>query len=168
MPRRPILPGIDTGGSSAASPDLRDALARWASGVAVLAVRHEGVVQAMTITAFLPVSLDPPLVAVAVGVHSPLSTLLPPETSFGISILGEEQRRSANIFPDTFATDRSGFSADGEPVLAGSIAALGCTVLSADPLGDHLLIVAVVSAVHPGEDDPPLLYFDRGYRGLSE
>jgi flavin reductase (DIM6/NTAB) family NADH-FMN oxidoreductase RutF len=169
MPRRPILPGIDTGGTpSGVGSELRAALARWATGVAVLAVRHDGAIQAMTITAFLPVSFDPPRIAVAVGQHAPLSTLLPPGTSFGISILGEDQRRWANVFADAFAADRSGFPPAGDPVLAGCIAALSCTVVSAEPVGDHVLVLASVLDVHSGEDDAPLLYFERAYRRLSD
>ncbi len=169
MPRRPILPGIGTGDTASGDgSELRAALARWATGVAVLAVRHEGGIQAMTITAFMPISLDPPHIAVAVGQHAPLSTLLPPGTSFAISILGEDQRRWANVFADAFAADRSGFPDAGDTVLAGSIAALSCTVLSAEQVGDHVLVLATVSAVHAGDDDAPLLYFDRAYRRLSD
>lgn len=169
MPRRPILPGIDAGTRAPAGDrGLRDVLARWASGVAVLAVRQDDDVLAMTVTAFLPVSLQPPLIAVAVGEHLPLATMLTPGTPFAVSILGQDQRRWANVFADAFAADRSGFPAVGDPVLSGCTAALACVVVSAEATGDHLLVLGDVASVHLGDDDTPLLYFDRGYRRLGE
>ncbi len=169
MPRKPIVPRIEVGegAGAAAESELREALARWASGVAVLAVRRDDVVQAMTVTAVLGVSLAPPLLAVAVGEHAPLATALEEGTPFAISFLGAGQRRWANIFADAFAVDRSGFPAQGDPVLEAAPAALVCRVEAVIEAGDHRLVLGLVERVELGPDRPPLVYHDRQYRTLK-
>lgn len=163
------MPRIEVGRGGAAAPEseLREALARWTSGVAVLAVRRDDLVQGMTVTAFLGVSLAPPLVAVAVGEHAPVATLLEEGTHFAVSFLGSGQRRWANIFADTFAVDRSGFPAQGQPVLEGAPAALVCRVEAVLEAGDHQLVLGLVERVELGPDRPPLIYYDRQYQGLE-
>ncbi len=165
------MPGVGAGGAApadAAESAFRHALARWASGVAVVAVRQDGSIQAMTVTAFMVVSLRPAVIAVAVGEHAPLATQLEPDTPFAISLLGGDQRRWANVFADVFAADRTGFPASGDPVLTGSIAGLGCSVSSVEAVGDHRLILGAVTAVHIGNGEPPLLYYNRRYHHLGE
>lgn len=168
MPRKPIEPRVTASGPPGAPSELREALARWATGVAVLAVRHEGDVIAMTVTAFMPLSLDPPLVGVAVSEHAPVATLLDEGTDLTVSILGGRQRRWANVFADSFATDRSGFPPSGDAALSGAIATLSGRVTAVHAAGDHRLVVAAVERVTLGEDEAPLLYFQRAYRALPE
>jgi flavin reductase (DIM6/NTAB) family NADH-FMN oxidoreductase RutF len=174
MPRRPIVPHVEARGGEAgeageaARDALRDAFARWASGVGVLALRHEGTVHAMTVTAFVALSLDPPLLGVAVGLHTPLAALLEPDRRFGLSVLGADQRRWAGVFADVFAVDRSGFPAAGDPVLAGALATLSGRVLRLEPVGDHGLLIGAVERAQAAPERPPLVYFQRTYRGLDQ
>lgn len=170
MPRRPIVPGND--GTRSETPggehELREVLARWTTGVAIVAARVDGAVHAMTVTAFLPLSLRPPLVGVAIGQHAPLVTMLEEGTAFIVNLLGESQRRWANVFADSFAADPGGFTPTGDPVLEGCIGALNCLVTGRQPAGDHILVTGEVRSALAGGDERPLLYFDRRYRGLGE
>ncbi len=169
MPRKPIIARVDPGGAGreqAARAELREALARWARGVAVVATRQEGTVTALTVSAFMAVSLDPPLIAVALGEQAPLTALLEEGARFGVSILAADQRRLAGVFADAFAVDRSAFAEAGDPVLDGSLAALGCSVAAVHAAGDHRLVLGAVESVRLGEG-APLLYFDRAYRALE-
>ncbi len=169
MPRKPIVARVDPGGGGgerSARAELREALARWASGVAVVATRQEGAITALTVSAFMALSLEPPLIAVALGEQAPLTALLEEGTRFGVSILATDQRRLAGVFADAFAVDRSGFVPLGEPVLEGALAALGCRVAAVHPAGDHRLVLGAVESVRLGEG-APLLYFDRVYRALE-
>ncbi len=169
MPRKPIIARVDAGDGgreNSLRADLREALSRWATGVAVVATRQEGTLTAMTVSAFMALSLDPPLIAIALGEQGPITALLEEGVVFGVSILAEDQRRLAGIFADTFAVDRSSFAAAGDPVLNGALAGLGCRVTAVHPAGDHRLVVAAVETVHPGEGKP-LLYFARAYHALE-
>ncbi len=179
MPRKPIVARVDTGGERGrpgdgdrgARADVREALARWASGVAVLATRTDSQVTAMTVSAFMALSLDPPLVALAVSEHAPPAALLEEGTPFGVSILARDQRRLAGIFADAFAVDSSGFSREEEdspPLLRSALAGLACRVAALHLAGDHHLIVGAVEGVRLGSPATPLIYYDRAYRGLED
>ena len=70
---RPIQPTIRTHydtsepDDGATPAEYREALAHWATGVAVLAASDGDDVEAITLTAFSPLSADPPLVLASWG-----------------------------------------------------------------------------------------------------
>lgn len=172
--RRPIRPGIHPAGrkpereGGALSPDaLREAYSRWASGVTVVAVRDEPHVAAITATAFVPVSIDPPLVVVCIGLNASVLPLLEPGASFAISILSERQRRLASVFADTGPLGREHLATEGEPFVVGASVGFGCVVRDVQDGGDHAIVVARVDRIVLGEDAPPLLYHRREYRRLQ-
>ena len=151
-------PGID-------ADSFREALARWASGVAVVALREEGRVLATTVSALMSVSVKPPLIVLALGPGAQVLPYLTEGRRFGVSLLGEEQSRLARVFSDPYPVGPSPFHGDG-PVVAGAIVRLGCVVHRVDAGGDHRLVLACVeSTAHaPGE---PLLRWERAYRRLA-
>src|SRR5690606_9975464 len=171
--RRPIRPGIHARGApepeaGALSPDvLREAFSRWASGVTVIAARDEPHVAAITATAFVPVSIEPPLVLVCVGVDASVLPLLEPGARFGISILSERQRRPASLFADTGPLGREHFEREGEPLVIGAPVAMACAVRDVHDGGDHAIVVAEITRLVLGDDAPPLLYHGREYRRLQ-
>jgi flavin reductase (DIM6/NTAB) family NADH-FMN oxidoreductase RutF len=145
-----------------------DALARWASGVAVLAVREEGRAFGITVTAFSSVSLDPPLVLVCLGRNAiVLPTLLSGAAEFVVNILAEDQRRLASIFTDVGPLGRDAFQAEGAPVLPDSLASLVCSVESMHEAGDHWIVVGRVRDTLLGRHRAPLLRFERAWRAMA-
>lgn len=155
---------------------LIEALARWASGVAVLAVREEGRVFGITVTAFSAVSLEPPLVLVCLGRNAiVLPTLLAgnqpgnaadaPE--FVVNILAEDQRRLASIFTDVGPLGRDAFAAQGAPLLPDSLASLVCTVDALHEAGDHWIVIGRVRDIVTGGGRAPLVRFQRAWHGLD-
>lgn len=171
MSPRPIQPTIHT---RANEPDddaalreaFRDALSRWASGVAVVAVREDDEVVAMTVSAFASVSMYPPLVLVCIDEHGHILPSLLAVGRFTVNLLAEAQKRLAAEFAEKLPSANDPFTGD-DPVLHGSLSALVCTVWEAYPGGDHRIVVGRVERVVPGDDEVPLLYHRRRYRGLS-
>jgi flavin reductase (NADH) len=170
--RRPIQASIrthagedDSGGIQA---ELREALALWASGVAVVAVSEGDQVEAVTVTAFSAVSMDPPLVLVCLHQQAPLLDLLLEERRFTLSILSAEQRHSAVVIAQRMPGSTSLFRSPSDPGLKSALATLSCTLWQDYPGGDHRILVAEVEAVSLGGDASPLLYFNREYRGVQE
>jgi flavin reductase (NADH) len=149
-------------------PDrFRQALACWASGVAVVAVREEGRVLATTVTAFLSVSLEPPLVLVSLGPTAQVLPFLVPDRSFAISVLAEHQGRIASVFADAYPAGAPSFPRRGDPWVEGASVRLGCRVHRVDPAADHHLVLALVeTAVFDGAG--PLIRYRRAYRRLAE
>jgi flavin reductase (DIM6/NTAB) family NADH-FMN oxidoreductase RutF len=149
------------------SDDFREAMSRWASGVTIVACRDGGRVIATTVSSFISLSREPPLVLIALGANATILPFLQPGTRFGISVLAAAQRRLATIFADPFPVGASPFPAHGDPLIDGSLARLACSVSEIRPGGDHHIIVAeLVDVVHLG-DDPPLVRYRRAYHELT-
>lgn len=172
MSPRPIQPGIqtragdDADGDDTLRMDLRDALSRWPGGVAIVAAREDDEVVALTVSAFASVSMYPPLVLVCIDEHSHLLPSVLAAGRFTVNLLAEGQKRLAAWFAEKLPPDDDPFNGD-DPVLGGALSALVCTVWEAYPGGDHRIVVGRVERVVHGDDEPPLLYHRRQYRGLS-
>ena len=149
-------------------PDtFRDALAHWASGVAVAAVREEQRILATTMSAFLSVSVTPPLVLLSLGPTAQVLPFMTEGRPFGISILSEEQSRAASVFADSFPVGPSPFAEQGGPVIEGSLVQLECRVRSTQSAGDHQLVFAAVESATMAAGSP-LIRYDRAYRRLAD
>jgi flavin reductase (DIM6/NTAB) family NADH-FMN oxidoreductase RutF len=148
---------------------VRAAFANWASGVTVVSARDDdGRVYAMTVAAFTPVSVDPPLVIVCVHNDSPLASVLEEGVRCAVSILTEGQKRAATTFADRFAVPADLLTDENVPVVVDAGATLVGTVERVDDGGDHRLVVIAVETAHVGSGDlPPLVYWTRGYRRLA-
>lgn len=170
---RPIQPTIRTHTGEPA-PDggvtpeeFREAVSYWATGVAVLAVREDDDVEAITVTAFTPLSADPPLVLACVGNDAAVLYMLLEAGRFTISLLSVDDRRAASVFAQRLRLEPSRFPAEGDPVLQGAPVALVCRLGEAHPGGDHRIVIGQVERVVRGGEGAPLLYHHRGYRQLE-
>lgn len=168
--RRPIQSTIRThgedgeGGEGPSPETLREAYAHWASGVAVLAVRSGGILDAMTVTAFTPVSVEPPLVLVCVHEHAQPLSLIQDERRFTVNVLPADAKRTASMVADRFLLSRLPFAPEGDPVLDGALVSFVCRLHAEHPGGDHRILVGEVERVTFGAVQPPLLYYLRDYR----
>jgi flavin reductase (NADH) len=170
---RPIQASIRMGGAEEPSGGgvtaaaYREALAQWASGVAVVAAGQGGDVEAITATAFTPLSADPPLVLVCLGNDAAVLYVIEEEGRFTISFLGEADRRAASAFAQRMPPEPGRFPPDGDPVLAGALVSLVCRLRETHPGGDHRIVIGEVERVAIGAEGDPLLYFARAYRRLA-
>lgn len=167
--RRPIRATIRTPTSEPVDrfgDDLREAYARWTSGVAVLASSDGEELDAITITAFTAVSLDPPLVLASVGVNASVLPMIRETGRFAVSILAAGQRDAASAIADRMPGVEERFEGLASPFIPGCIARFDCTLEAEHPGGDHRLLIGRVQRVDTDEGDP-LLYHRRAYRGLG-
>lgn len=147
---------------------LRDAYAAWATGVAVMTARDDdGRVYGMTVAAFTPLSVDPPLVIACIHNDAPLASLLEAGVACAISILNAGQKRAATTFADRFAVPGGLLTDEPLPVVADSAANLLGRVAAVHDGGDHRIVVVRVETVRTGPGDQPLLYWQRAYRQLD-
>ena len=153
--------------------ELKDAFARWATGVTIVTARAGDRIHGMTVSAFTEVSLEPPLVLVCIEKNSKTQVVIADGGAFAVNMLARSQEPLARRFACREAEDRrfvdlaceSG--ATGAPLLVGSIAILDCQVQAAHEAGDHILYIGKVVELRLSEGDP-LLYCHRFYRSLSE
>jgi flavin reductase (DIM6/NTAB) family NADH-FMN oxidoreductase RutF len=151
--------------------EFRQLLGRFATGVTVVtAVDSAGHPHGMTANSLSSVSLQPPLVLVAVEKIALLHPVILAAPRFVVNILEEGQetlsRRFARKEHDRF--DGVGYSpsADGIPVLDGVLAHIECERTALHDAGDHTIVVGRVvgGGVREGR---PLAYFRGGYTGLA-
>ncbi|WP_044890881.1 flavin reductase family protein [Myxococcus hansupus] len=143
---------------------FRDAMARWASGVAVVAVRDAEGLRATTVSSFSSLSLEPPLVVVALSQASRTLTRVEAAGGFTLSVLSSAQR-SISVKCARGELDAHLF--DDDAFVRDSLMGLSCVVHGLHRHGDHTLIVGRVTRLHEGRPQEPLLYWERGYRTVT-
>ena len=144
-----------------------DALAAWPGAVTLLTLADGRDDIGTTISAFCPVSGDPPLVLVSLIASSYPAEVLGRLGSFAVTLLAVSQRAlagrfaaagrpSARVMLENVAHQRG--TASGALIPAGGLAALECEVTDRIPAGDHLLAVArVVNVPYVAESGDPLI-----------
>lgn len=168
--------------------EFRAAMSRLAAGVVLVTAREPsldaddpqapvGEDVGMTATAFLSVSLDPPLVLVSLREGSRMDDLLAEQPLWGVSVLSESQRHIAGRFAmKGRISDRLLFEdipcvrgeTSGAPLIGGALATLECRTEQTVTAGDHTLVIGrVLSADLPSADGGPLTYFKGKYRHLG-
>jgi flavin reductase (DIM6/NTAB) family NADH-FMN oxidoreductase RutF len=165
-----------------ASPQrLTEALASFASGVTLVTISDGRDDIGTTVSAFCPLSLDPPFVLVALIAESyPAEVLARPKgpAGFAVTLLAAHQRVLAGRFAaagrpgarlllEDVPHLRGGHS--GALIPAGGLAALDCESAGQIPAGDHVMMIGRVLDVPYAADSPdPLIRFRGRYRALSQ
>ncbi|MFD4142890.1 MULTISPECIES: flavin reductase family protein [unclassified Streptomyces] len=162
--------------------EFRAAMSRLAAGV-VLVTAHDpddgprGEDVGMTATAFMSVSLDPPLVLVSLRNGSRMDDLLTDVPLWGVSLLTDTQRQVAGRFAMKGRVSDRLLFADiayergevcGAPLITGALATLECRTENRIEAGDHTLVTGRVLKVGlTGGDGGPLTYYKGRYRHLG-
>ncbi|GAA3662648.1 flavin reductase family protein [Nocardioides ginsengisoli] len=146
---------------------LRSTFGRFATGVTVITCRTpDGAHHGATVTAFTPISLDPPLVQVALTRTSKAAGLLD-GAAFAVNVLAADQVDVAMHFAGRPSPDRIPWS-DGTtaPALAGTAATITCRPWRTDDGGDHLLFLGEVVDVRT-TGRRPLLFHDSAFHQIG-
>jgi flavin reductase (DIM6/NTAB) family NADH-FMN oxidoreductase RutF len=149
---------------------FRQLLGRFATGVTVVTARSaSGAPLGMTASSLASVSLDPPLVLVAVDRRNDMHDALKTAPHFAINILTADQeilsRRFASTDPNRF--DGVGYreGRNGLPLLNDVVAHIECAMHGAVPGGDHTVYFGLVTGGDVTEARP-LIYYRSGYGSL--
>ncbi|MCW5876519.1 MAG: flavin reductase [Anaerolineales bacterium] len=158
--------------------NLRNALRFWSTGVAIVGAAHQGVAHGMTINSFTSLSLDPPLVSISLEKVTRTHQLVMAAQAFAVTVLAAGQQDISDRFAGR-ASDQSDrfegletFTLDtGSPILARGLAWFDCRVAACHDAGTHTVFLSDVLACglfDGAEGRPPLVYFNRGYRGIGD
>jgi len=152
--------------------DFRTVIGQFATGVAIVTALDGDRPQGITVNAMASVSLDPPLLMIALDRNRFIVPTLDATHRYAVNILHEGQLwlsdcfAGANVTPgrDAFCGAEWRPGATGLPLLAGAIASVECAVIDRFTVGDHHLYVGRVDALSLDDADaPPLLYHRRRY-----
>ncbi|MGW1889888.1 flavin reductase family protein [Streptomyces sp. NPDC002004] len=183
--RVPPAPTADGHAVGVSDDEFRAAMSRLAAGVVLVTAREPALAPdgprcedvGMTATAFMSVSLDPPLVLVSLREGSRMDDLLAEQPRWAVSVLTESQRHIAGRFAmKGRISDRLLFEdipyvrgeVSGAPMVGGALATLECHTEQRVEAGDHTLVIGRVLTAHlPSAEGGPLLYFRGRYRHLA-
>jgi 3-hydroxy-9,10-secoandrosta-1,3,5(10)-triene-9,17-dione monooxygenase reductase component len=157
-----------------APPDprsFRDALARFATGVAFVTAAADGEPAGLIVNSLTSVSLEPPLVSFCPARSSLTWSRMRRARRFGVNVLGRQHERFA-VRATPAGTDRfAGLDWDlghgGVPLLTHALASLECEIVAEHPTGDHWIVVGQVHTVRTSPNDNPLVFFAGAFAALA-
>jgi flavin reductase (DIM6/NTAB) family NADH-FMN oxidoreductase RutF len=154
------------------STGFRGVMGQFATGVAVLTTLDGEAPQGITVNALASVSLEPPLVMVAIDRGRFIVPALEADGRYVVNILGEDAEDLSDCFAGADVTPgRDAFCGagwhpgrEGLPILDVAIAWLSCTVVQRFDAGDHAIYVGRVDECEVDKPSAaPLLYHRRRY-----
>lgn len=145
------------------SQKFRDLMAGVCAPVTVVTTVSENTPYGTTVSAFASVSLDPPMISVALDRHSQLLAQILKTKRFGINVLEKSQERVACLFASR-GVDRFKLSPwiidRNMPRLSSVASWLTCALSNAIEAGDHVLLIGLVEDAEK-TDAAPLIYSER-------
>jgi len=147
-------------------------MGHYVTGVTVVTALDGDRPFGITVNALSSVSLEPPLVMVALDRRRFLTPIVRAAGRYAVNVLGEDQQSLSDCFAGAPVTPgREAFCGaawhpgpTGLPLIDGAITTLECTVVETFSAGDHDLFIGRVETLASDPAHPmPLLYYRRRY-----
>lgn len=153
-----------------AAKALRQLYSCFPTGVTALCALHDGVPIGLALSSFTSISIDPPLVAVSLQLTSVTWATLDGVTSFGLSVLSEDQdvtcRQLSMKTGDRFKDVSWTSSESGAIFIEGAVAWLECNMYHRFQVGDHEIAILRVDAAKANPVLAPLVFHGSRFRRL--
>ncbi len=167
----PNGPGLPLG------EQLRQAMRRWVTGVAIVTSRYGEEIHGMTVNSFGSISLAPPMVTVTMNQDTRTCSLVQQSGIFAVTVLSAEQLYLAERFAGRGdqSVDRM-FGLDtfnlvtGAPLIRGGLSFVDCRVVHHYTMPLSMLFIGEVAAAQAAgasEDLAPLAYHSRAFIRLQ-
>jgi 3-hydroxy-9,10-secoandrosta-1,3,5(10)-triene-9,17-dione monooxygenase reductase component len=160
---------------SAPAPDprsFRDALGRFATGVAFVTAAPDGEPAGLIVNSLASVSLEPPLVSFCPSRSSLTWSRMRRAGRFAVNVLGSHHegfaKRAAPAGAERFAGLDWRPGQGGAPLLSDALASLDCEILAEYAAGDHWIVVGRVDHLRTTPNADPLLFFAGQFGTLRE
>lgn len=142
---------------------LRTAFGTFPTGVVAVCASVYDQPVGMAVSSFVPVSLDPPLVAFCVRKESGTWPMLQLSSRLGISVLAEQHSTAARALAssradDRFADVRYSVAEGGALEISGCSTFLNCTLENEIDAGDHVIAVLRINSLTTSAAHPPLVF----------
>ena len=154
---------------------LRHAMRAWTTGVTVVTATYAGQKYGMTVNSFTSISLEPPLVSLALKKLTHTHELVEKSGEFSVTILSSAQKELSDRFAgkqlgikDRFEGVSTVMLSNRAPLIKDGIAYFNCRVVNSIPVGENTLFVAEVTAVQGDGTGDPLVYHNRVYWKLAK
>ncbi len=146
---------------------------QWISGVTIVTMQAGERRHGLTVSGFVGVSLEPPLVLISIGQELTSAEVLKASAAYAVNFLREDQNDLSDRFAgrmgdvDRFEGLTTHTAATGAPILDDCLAWLDCRVVSTHVVGDHTLYIGEVVAAGVNGSGNPLLYWNADYRQID-
>ncbi len=156
-----------------ASDQFKYVMRQWASGVSIVTMQTDEQRHGLTVSGFLSISPEPPLVLISVGRELTSNALLQASGAYAVNFLRDDQRELSDRFAgrlgeiDRFDGLTTHTAATGAPILDDCLAWLDCRVVSTQVISDHTLYIGEVVAAGVHGLGRPLLYWSADYRQID-
>jgi flavin reductase (DIM6/NTAB) family NADH-FMN oxidoreductase RutF len=154
---------------------MRHAMRKWATGVTIVSSVNNGVRHGMTVSSFLSVSVEPPMILVSLQASSRTHRLVKASGLFGVTILDGTQQAISDRFAgrhterlDRFRGLETFTLVTGVPFPIGGLAYFDCQVTAEYEISGHTMFVGRVLAIREGVGISPLIYYSRDYHHIEE
>lgn len=151
--------------ADALAMDFKESMARVSSTVVVVTTMTHGGPHGTTVSAFMSLSVDPPMVVVSLDRSSQLLAGIRAASTFGVNVLSHDQADIARAFARKGSEKFSGlrWAPDrGLPRLDGTAGWLSCSAARLVGGGDHVLVIGMVDGAEV-TDRLPLTYYARSF-----
>lgn len=149
--------------------EQRRIMGSFATGVTVVTTNSEPPT-GLTANAVTSLSLDPPLVLVAIDKKAGSHQAIKDTGCFAMNILSAQQQAISNQFatpgPKDFSDLNTKTAETGAPIIADSLGWVDCKLSEILPGGDHDIFIGEIVAGELNSGDP-LLYFSGKYRDVA-
>ena len=153
------------------SKDQRRIMGKFATGVTVVSTVVGDTSWGMTANAVTSLSLDPPLVLVAIAKNTQSHKLFSQSGFFAMSILAAHQEDISNRFaapgPKDFSDLKVTTAETGAPILAEALGYVDCRLVEILSGGDHDIFLGEIVA-GGASDGPPLIFYGGKYARLAD
>ena len=152
-----------------AGDELRALFREVPSPVSVVTVEVSGQAAGLTVDSLASLSIEPPLVGIAVRRHAALHELLREAGAFAISVLASGQEHLAQHFArgvppiGLWAGIETSEGELGAPLIEGALGWIECRLASELETGDHTFFVGEVASVRRGPGREALVHLRRAY-----
>lgn len=145
---------------------FRQAMADVATPVSIVTSFRDGVPHGTTVSAFNSLSMQPPMLLVALDQSSALLEMIKGTGRFAVNVLSEKQSPLASVFATKTGTMKfSNVTWElemGLPMLPDCIAWIACELDRLVDGGDHIVVLGCVAAVRKSTGRP-LTYHARSF-----
>lgn len=146
-------------------------MGRFPAGVAVVTVELRGQRVGLTVASLVSLSLEPPLIGVAIRRDAALHELLRDSGAFAVTVLAAGQEHLAQHFargvpPIALWEGIALRDAEGPPQLEGAVGWLRCRTAAEHETGDHTFFVGEVEQLEAGPARSPLVFHGQSYLAL--
>ncbi len=147
---------------------MRDCCGRFATGVTVITTRTPEGDHGMTVSAFMSVSLDPPLICISVGNRSKMLPKIQASGRYAVNVLSETMRDHALHFAGRTNEGLTDLFRDqhGLPVLQDAGAVLVADLVQQVETGDHVLLIGHVRHLDSDPAAKPLVFHAGQFGGV--